>query len=227
TGGFTIATNSGGTFGSLPAGTCTSETVAITGIAVNPVADLTDFGASCGTIGEVVYVSILDTQGCNSNAANQPIRTRILAFAFTDGGEGGVTPAGSALLIFSSPLSNSGIALDDDGSLYFHLADLQQFTGGAIFKATELPHNAPGVSSCVPASRVNRTITNIPTVTLTSLTPATNGNGVRVTNFSSAAPNGTGGITTSLTPTFGNVVALASGPHNVIYAALARSFVTT
>src|SRR5205807_2748269 len=55
----------------------------------------------------------------------------------------------------------------------------------------------------------------------------TNGNGVRVTNFSSAAPNASGGVTASLTPTFGNVVALATGPHNVVYAALARSFVIT
>src|SRR6185295_3939836 len=73
---------------------CTDDQVSVTGIAVQPVADLSDFG-SCGVIGEVVYVSIFDSQGCTSNAANQPLRTRIFAFAFTDGvGAGAVTPAG-------------------------------------------------------------------------------------------------------------------------------------
>ena len=80
---------------------CTDDQVTVTGIAVQPVADLSDFGL-CGTIGEVVYVSIFDSQGCSSNAANQPIRTRIFAFAFTDGvGAGAVTPAG-VLQIFSA-----------------------------------------------------------------------------------------------------------------------------
>src|SRR5262249_29747671 len=63
---------------------CTDDQVSVTGIAVNPVVDLGDFGL-CGTIGEVVYVSVLDTEGCAILAANnRPIRTRIIAFAFVD-----------------------------------------------------------------------------------------------------------------------------------------------
>ena len=61
------------------AGDCTDDQVTVTGIAVNPVSDLGDFGA-CGTIGEVVYVSTHDSEGCASNAAGQPFRTRIFAF---------------------------------------------------------------------------------------------------------------------------------------------------
>ena len=82
-GGFTQLTGIG----------CVDDQVTVTGIAVQPVADLADFGL-CGTIGEVVYVSIFDSEGCSSNAANQPIRTRIFAFAFVDGvGAGAMTPA--------------------------------------------------------------------------------------------------------------------------------------
>src|SRR6185436_9382127 len=49
-GGFTITPGSLG---------CADDQVTVTGIAVQPVADLSDFGL-CGTIGEVVYVSIFD-----------------------------------------------------------------------------------------------------------------------------------------------------------------------
>src|SRR6185312_1573116 len=128
---------------------CTDDQVTVTGVAVQPVADLSDFGL-CGTIGEVVYVSIFDAEGCSANAANQPIRTRIFAFAFTDGvGAAAATPVG-VRQIFSSPLGNiAGVAVDDDGSLYFHLVDLIQFTGGAIFKAAELPRTTCGGTACI------------------------------------------------------------------------------
>src|SRR5436190_11129915 len=100
-------------------GQCTSDFVTITGIAVNPVADLSDFGEACGTIGEVVYVSTLDPNGCSANAVNQATRTHIFAFGFVDGtGASAVTPVANALLIYSSPQSNSGVTVDDDGNLY-------------------------------------------------------------------------------------------------------------
>jgi len=208
-GGFTITPGSLG---------CTDDQVTVTGIAVQPVADLADFGvATCGTIGEVVYVSILDTEGCASNAANQPIRTRIFAFAFTDGvGAGAATPAG-VRQVFSSPLANiAGVALDDDGSLYFHLVDLIQFTGGAIFKARPIPHvPVPGCSL-----RSTRVVPSIPTVGLTSVTPLSSAS-VRVTNYSSGAPGKAG----TLTPLFGDIVAIATGGCNVLYAAVSPSFV--
>ena len=220
-------TGSTGGFNLLSPGQCTSDQVTVTGIAVNPVADLSDFSAACGTIGEVVYVSILDTGGCSSNAANQPLRTRILAFAITDGVGAGaatplVTPAQNAIQIFSSTLSNSGIAIDDDGSLYFHLVDLAQFTGGAIFKATEIAHISPPAACALPVNRVNRTITSIATVGLTSVTPLSSAS-ARVTNYSSGAAGAAG----TITPAFGNIVALATGPNNVLYAALSRSLVST
>src|SRR5436305_3926419 len=198
-GGFTITPGSLG---------CTDDQVTVTGIAVEPVADLGDFGA-CGTIGEVVYVSIFDSQGCSSNAANQPIRTRIFAFAFTDGaGSGAATPAG-VLQVFSAPLGNTaGVSLDDDGSLYFQLADLIQFTGGAIFKAAPRPHVPVG--NCT--LRSTRVVPVIPTVGLTSVTPISSAS-VRLTNYSGRST------------LFGNVVALANGGCNVLYAAVARSFV--
>src|SRR5215208_674097 len=101
-----VNTGTSGGFTIVQAGLgCTDDQVGVTGIAVQPVADLSDFGL-CGTIGEVVYVSIFDPEGCSSNAANQPIRTRIFAFAFTDGvGAGAMTPAG-VLQIFSTQVGN-------------------------------------------------------------------------------------------------------------------------
>ncbi|MEN3331761.1 MAG: hypothetical protein V7641_1126, partial [Blastocatellia bacterium] len=221
-GGFTITPGSLG---------CTDDQVTVTGIAVQPVADLGDFDPTtlCGTIGEVVYVSIFDSEGCSSNAANQPIRTRIFAFAFTDGvGAGAATPAG-VLQVFSSQLGNTaGIALDDDGSLYFQLADLIQFTGGAIFKAAPRPHAFPngtcddpdGAGPLLPSVRSTRVVPAIPTVGLTSVTPLSSAS-VRLTNYSS----GRAGAAGTLTPLFGNVVSLATGPCNVLYAAVSRSFV--
>src|SRR6185295_6589397 len=85
---------------------CSDDQVAVTGIAVNPVSDLVDFGQPCGTIGEVVYVSIWDTEGCASVANGTVIRTRVLAFAFVDGaGAGAMTPVG-ARTVTTSVLSN-------------------------------------------------------------------------------------------------------------------------
>src|SRR5689334_19716467 len=208
-GGFTITPGSLG---------CTDDQVHVTGIAVQPVADLSDFGTQfCGIIGEVVYVSIFDAEGCSANAANQPIRTRIFAFAFTDGvGAGAATPVG-VRQIFSSPLGNiAGVAVDDDGSLYFHLVDLIQFTGGAIFKALPIPH-VPAVDCSLRSTRV---VPAVPTVGLTSVTPLSSAS-VRVTNYSSGSPGAAG----KLTPLFGDVVSLATGAGNVLYAAVSRSFV--
>ncbi|PYS25952.1 MAG: hypothetical protein DMF72_00165, partial [Acidobacteria bacterium] len=187
---------------SLPAAGCTDATVKITGLAVNPVADLGDFGA-CGTIGEVVYVSIQDTGACSGAG----IKTRIFAFAVTDGtGVNAATPAGT-LQIFFSPLSNNGITVDDDSSLYFHLFDAANVANGAaIFKATEQPRTI-----CATPGRINRVIPSIPPVTLATASPVTGG-GVTATNYSGTST------------TFGNIVAINAGPENVIYAAVSRSF---
>ncbi|HKQ09016.1 MAG TPA: hypothetical protein VJ464_28095, partial [Blastocatellia bacterium] len=194
---------------------CTDDQVTVTGIAVQPVADLGDFGL-CGTIGEVVYVSVLDTEGCSSNSANQPIRTRIFAFAFTDV-VGGVAPAGVRQILASKFSNIAGVAVDDDGSLYYQLVDLIQFTGGAIFKATEVSRTVAGC----PSPRVNRVIagpiTDPPTLNSwvgSTASPANLSGGARNTNYG----RGSSG-------TYGNVVSLATGACNVLYAAVARSFV--
>src|SRR5207244_3458671 len=55
-GGFTLAGA-----GVLPL--CSDDQVVVTGLAVNPVADMCDFG-SPGVTGEVVYVMVSDTEGC-------------------------------------------------------------------------------------------------------------------------------------------------------------------
>ena len=108
------------------------------------------------TIGEVVYVSVFDSEGCAANAANQVFRTRIIAFAFTDG----ATSGDAAERCRRSRHSNiAGVAVDDDGSLYYQLLDLIQFTGGAIFKSTELCRTVAG---CAGNSRINRVVPSIP-----------------------------------------------------------------
>src|SRR5205085_5683923 len=61
----TTGTNNGFTLANPTAGDCTDDQVTVTGIAVNPVADLGDFDpALCGTTGEIIYVSVWDTEGC-------------------------------------------------------------------------------------------------------------------------------------------------------------------
>ena len=209
-GGFTLAASG-----------CTDDQVAVTGIAVNPVADLADFGL-CGTIGEVVYVSIFDSEGCESNGAGNVFRTRILAFAFTDGvGAGAATPAGVRQILESRFANIAGVAVDDDGSLYYQLLDLIQFTGGAIFKAAEVCRTT-ACTVDLGITRINRTINLIPDPpTLNSWNGIGAGagqpltaNGVRNTNYGGGNSN-----------TFANIVSLASGGCNVLYAAVSRSFV--
>ncbi|HVG20806.1 MAG TPA: hypothetical protein VNI02_17295, partial [Blastocatellia bacterium] len=59
-GGVTLIAPGGAAVGGTAvSGDCLDDQVAVTGIAVNPVADLGDFGAAlCGVTGEVVYVSV-------------------------------------------------------------------------------------------------------------------------------------------------------------------------
>ena len=137
-----VGTSNGFVLQNPTAGDCSDDQMTVTGIAVNPVADLGDFGPGfCGIIGEVIYVSAHDSQGCASNALNQPIRTRIFAFAtFNIGATVFIVP--QVRQILRSQFGNvAGVAVDDDGSLYFHLADLVQLSGAAIFKATETPQD--------------------------------------------------------------------------------------
>ena len=210
-GGFTILNPT--------AGDCVDDQVTISGIAVNPVADLGDFSpALCGQTGEIIYVSVFDSEGCASNAANQPIRTRILAFAVFEVG-GTEFILGGVRQVLRSKFSNiAGVAVDTDGNLYYQLLDLIQFTGGGIFKATEITRT---VANCAAANpRVNRFIPSIPDPpTLnswsgSSANPVVTAGGVRNTNY------GRGSSTL-----YGDIVAINTGGCNVLYAAVSPSFV--
>ena len=215
-------TSNGFTLLNPTAGDCTDDQITVTGIAVNPVADLGDFDPTlCGVQGEVVYVSVFDSEGCASNAANQPIRTRILSFGIFEGSDagGGFVNFTNVRQILRSKFANTaGIAVDDDGSLYYQLVDLIQFTGGALFKATEITRTVANCGADNP--RINRVITAIPDPpTLnswvgTGANPVITANGVRNTNYGD-------GISTL----YGNVVSLATGAGNVLYAAVSRSFI--
>lgn len=201
------------------AGDCMDDQATITGIAVNPVADLGDFDpALCGVTGEIIYVSVWDTEGCAANAAGNPIRTRIFAFAiFEVGGTEFLVPGVQQVL--RSKFSNiAGLAVDDDGNLYYQLLDLLNVTnGGALFKATEIPRV---VANCGAQPRINRAIPSIPDPpTLnswigTTANPVLVASGVRNTNYG----GGAAGL-------FGNIVTLATGANNVLFAGVARSAV--
>src|SRR5882724_4957626 len=198
---------------------CSDDQITVTGIAVNPVADLCDFGLA-GTIGEVVYVSAFDSEGCVRNGGNnQIIRTRILAFAFTDGvGAGAVTPAGVREVMLSNHANIAGLSVDDDGSLYFQLVDLIQFTGGAIFKLTELRRTG---ETCVGCN--NRTFAPATPILITSINSAQGTTANPILNFTGFArlTNYSGPSTL-----FGDIVAIRNGGCNVLYAAVSRSFVS-
>jgi hypothetical protein len=116
---------------------------------------------------------------------------------------------GGAFGVAYSTFANlAGVAVDDDGSVYFQQVDLSQFTGGNIVKVTD-----------IGADQDRSSATN-GIITLTTLDPP---NGVygtasgpisqvnRFTNFSGTST------------TFGNIASLASGPHSTLYAAVARS----
>jgi hypothetical protein len=222
--------------GSAVSGDCLDDQVDVTGIAVNPVADLGDFSpALCGTIGEVVYVSVLDTEGCTKNASNQPLRTRIFVFGFLDNvGVPGLTSVGAIQILRSRFSDIAGVAVDDDGSLYYQLADLIQLTGAALFKATEVcrPVNCANgaatggsevAAALAPANRINRVITGIPDPpTLNSWINNTSAPPTGAVIFSGARHTNYGGGSSTL---FGDIIAIATGPCNVLYAAVSRSFV--
>lgn len=210
-------------------GDCAPIAPTVTGIAVNPVADLGDFDPAtlCGVIGEVVYVSVDDFVGCGNDGTGQPFRSRIFAFGFKDEG-GALTPVGARQILRSSLRSGGGgVAVDDDGSLYFHLSSASGAQESAIFKATETAGDTTG---CATNPRINRVIPNVPggltgfagTLTLglsqaSAITDDGNSTSspterVRVTNYSGTSS------------TFGNIVAMTAAPNNIIYAALAQSF---
>ena len=212
------------------------DQIVITGLGVNPVADLTSFSnvngayaGYAGKIGEILYVSFWDTgAGLRLTGNNQLIQSGVLAFPIADDispasappgivSQAGfpVTVGGSFGVAFSTYANLAGLAVDDDGSVYFQQVDLTNFSGANVVKITSV--DQPGAGGFQ-----DRSLATNGFATLTTLNP-TNGNYgspsgpamqvSRVTNYSGTST------------TFGNLVALTAGPNNVLYAALARSFV--
>jgi hypothetical protein len=205
------------------------DQVVITGICVSPVADLTSFpnvnGAYAGLIGqigEIVYVTFWDTGSGRRLASNNAVvRSGVLAFPVADLVSGAPTPpfpvspagfpvsVGASFGVAFSTFSNlAGCAVDDDGSVYFQQVDLQQFTGANIVKITDVGANQ------------DRSAATNGFITLTTLNPANglygtaSGPATQVNRFTNYSGTST---------TFGNIAALAAGPGNALYAAVARS----
>src|SRR5262249_10692129 len=217
-------------------GTLNSDShVAVTGIAVNPVADLTSFpnvnGAFnefAGQTGEIVYVSFLDIGGgLRLASGGQAVHSGLLAFPVADvvsaapSPPSPVSPAGypvtvgASFGVFFSTFANlGGIAVDDHGDVYFHQADLLGLSGGNIVRLTSV--DKPGAGGFQDRSLATSGFLTVNTLNPTDGVygnaggPATQS--THVTNYSG----------TSLL--FGNVAALAAGPNDTIYAAVARSF---
>lgn len=207
----------------------------ITGLAVNPVADLTSFprvngsfAPFTGQIGEILYVTFWDTGGgVRLSANNIVVKSGLLAFPIADVASPAfappgvqsntgfpVTVGGSFGVAFSVFGYLAGATVDDDGSVYFQQVDLIQFTGANIVKITSVDS----------ATNQDRSLATNGFMTITTLNPSQGVYGTisgpinqisRVTNFSGTST------------TWGNIAALAAGPDNVLYAALARSLVTT
>lgn len=206
------------------------DQVVVTGLGVNPVADLTSYSnvngayaGFAGQVGEILYVTYLDTAGLRLSSNNILVRGGLLAFPIADLVSPAVAPPavvshagfpvtvggafGVAFTVFS-PLG--GLAVDDDGSVYFAQADLIQRTGANIVK----------VSSLDASTNQDRSLAVSGILTITSLNPAggqygtTSGPSDQVNRFTNFSGTST---------LFGNVVALAAGPCNVLYAALAKS----
>jgi hypothetical protein len=212
-------------FGSLSS----DDQIVVTGLAVSPVADLSsfahvngNFASYNGLIGEILYVTFTDTRGAfRSNNQGELIRSGMLAFPVADmtsaasAAPGIISPTGFPVqmggafgVAFSIFSNTAGVAVDDDGSVYFQQADLINMTGANIVKVAPVGTNQTrslatnGFDFLSTLNPVNGLYPN-------ASGPAGQTN--RFTNYS--------GTSTF----FGNIAAIAAGPSNVLYAAVARS----
>src|SRR5262249_52827793 len=130
------------------------DQVVVTGLCVNPVADLTSFsnvnGAFpfSGKTGEILYVTFWDTGGGFRTAGgNNTIHSGLLAFPIADvvspakpppGVQSAagfpVTVGGSFGVEFSAFANLAGCAVDDDGDVFLQQVDLAGLTGANIMK---------------------------------------------------------------------------------------------
>lgn len=217
-------------------GTLNSDShVAITGLAVNPVADLTSFSnvngsfnEFAGQTGEILYVTFLDTGGgLRLTSGNHVVHSGLLAFPVADvvsaapSPPSPISPAGYPVtvgasfgVLFSTFANVGGVAVDDEGDVYFHQADLLGLTGGNIVKLTSV--DKPGAGGFQDRSLATSGFLTVSTLNPTDGLYGTAGGpatqSTRVTNYSGTSP------------LFGNVAALAAGPNDTVYAAVARSF---
>lgn len=216
-----------GAFGELVG----DDQVTITGLCVNPVADLTsffkvnsDFTSFDGRTGEILYVTFHDPGGgLRFTSGGRIARSGLLAFPVADETSTAADPPGVISdtgfpvtvggpfgVAFSKFGNVAGCAVDDDGSVYFQQVDLIQFTGANIVK----------VASQDIATNQDRSLATSGFLTISTLSPANGDYGTasgptsqvsRYTNYSGTSA------------AFGNVMALAAGPGNTLYAALAAS----
>jgi hypothetical protein len=215
--------NAFGTLGS-------NNVIVITGLAVEPVADLSSFAnvngsfaSFAGKVGEVLYVSFTDNGGGFRLTGNQQlIRSGLLAFPVADITSATTAPPGIssptgfpvqvggsfgvAFSVFQNP---GGIAVDDDGAVYFHQADLIGLTGGNIVKIKPDGTNQ---------TRALATSGFIPTITTLNPPHGAYGSASGPVSQHSTATNYSG-----TSAFFGNIAAISTGPNNVVYAAVAAS----
>ncbi len=212
-------------FGSLNS----DDVIVITGLAVEPAADLTSFSnvngsyaSYAGLTGEVLYVSFTDNGGgFRLTSNNLLVRSGVLAFPVADitsaapAPPGIVSPTGFPVQVgaafgelFSVFANPGGIAVDDNGDVYFHEADLIGLTGGNIVELAPV------------GTHQTRSLATNGFATITTLNPPNGSYGTnsgpaqqvdRITNYS--------GTSTF----FGNIAAIAAGPNNVLYAAVSAS----
>ncbi|MGA2538196.1 MAG: hypothetical protein ABSF53_19460 [Terracidiphilus sp.] len=217
-------------FGSL----FSNDQIVVTGLCVNPVADLTSFANVNGSFssfgsqtGEMLYVTFWDTGGGLNTSGGVAIHSGLLAFPIADMTSGATAPpgilsesgfpvqVGGAFGVFFSTFANvAGCAADDDGNVYFQQVDLVGFTGGNIVKA------AP------TGTDVDRSLATDGFTTTSNLNPT--GGSYGTASGPVFPPPGGSQINTftnysGTSTTFGNIVALASGPGDALYAAVARS----
>ncbi len=212
-------------FGSLSS----DDQIVVTGLAVSPVADLTSFAnvngsyaSYSGLIGEILYVTFTDTTGAfRGTSSGALIRSGVLAFPVADitsaaaAPPGIISPSGFPVqmggafgVAFSTFSNTSGVAVDDDGSVYFQQTDLIGLTGANIVKVTAVGTNN------------TRSLATNGFITMTTLNPTNSIYG------SASGPAAQSDLYTNYSGTstlFGNIAAIATGPSNVLYAAVARS----
>ncbi|HUK92025.1 MAG TPA: hypothetical protein VLZ81_16615, partial [Blastocatellia bacterium] len=223
-------------FGSLNS----DDQVVVTGLAVSPVVDLTSFSnvngsfaSFAGLIGEVLYVTFTDTEsGFRLISNGTLVRSGVLAFPVADilsaapAPPGIVSPTGFPVQVggafgvaFSVFDNEAGCAVDDDGSLYFQQVDLITLGGGNIVKITSTDN------SNISTGFQDRSLATDGFITLTSLhqlDPPPAGGGPAITTGPAKQVN-TFTDYSGVANLFGNIEALATGPCNNVYAAVARS----